>query len=74
MVELNTREQVRGYLNGVAKELESSLGSLAVASELDLRDPLADFRGKFEVPTVGELMEGEEGTTEEIDQGTQPCN
>lgn len=48
------------YLDAVARNLGSPLESRAVASELDMRDPLADFRGRFEVPTIGELLDEEE--------------
>ncbi len=75
MVEVRSREEVQGYLNAVAKKIGLPLESLAVASELDKRDPLARFRGNFEVPTIGDLLEEEERDpgTLQVAQGILHC-
>ena len=56
---LRTREEVQGYITGLAGELGVSLDDGGVAAELDRRDQLAKFRHQFHYPTVGELLEKE---------------
>lgn len=55
--ELRTRAEVQAYLCGVAAERGVPLEHCSVAGELDRRDQLASFRGKFNVPTIGQLLE-----------------
>ena len=58
--ELRTRAEVQAYLHGVAAECGVPLEHCSVAGELDRRDQLASFRAKFNVPTIGELLEENE--------------
>ena len=58
--DLRTREEIQSYLHGVAKEVGMAINSPEVALELDRKDQLAGFRGKFEVPTIGQLLEEHE--------------
>ena len=51
---------MQAYLSGLSKELGVPITDPAYASALDSRDPLARFRDKFCVPTVGEFLEGKE--------------
>lgn len=55
--ELRTRDEIQTYLKGVAKEMDMALDSPKVAEELDKRDQLSEFRKKFSVPTIGQLLE-----------------
>ena len=52
-----TREQVQSFLQSLAGELNVPLEDPAIASKLDARDSLASFRTRFEVPTIGELLD-----------------
>lgn len=58
--DLRTREEIQTFLLGVAKEVGVALDSSEVAEELDRRDQLAEFRGKFELPTIGQLLDEHE--------------
>jgi hypothetical protein len=58
--DLRTREDIQTYLSRVAKEVGVALDSPEVAEVLDRRDQLAGFRGKFELPTIGQLLEEHE--------------
>ena len=55
-----TREEVQSYLRRLSKDLGVSITDTSYAAELESRDPLAHFRKKFHVPTVGELLGGKE--------------
>lgn len=55
--ELRTRGEIQSYLRSVADEVGMSLHSPRVAEELDRRDQLANFRGKFALPTIGQLLD-----------------
>ena len=57
---LRTREEVQGYITGLADQLGVSLDDGEIAAELDKRDQLARFRSQFHYPTVGELLEKED--------------
>ena len=59
-MECRSRDEVQAYLWGLSKELGVPITDPAYAAALDSRDPLARFRDKFCVPSVGELLEGKE--------------
>lgn len=59
-MDFKTRVDIQQYLNALSKELGTSITDQKFANELDSRDPLAHFRLKFSMPTIGELLEGEE--------------
>lgn len=52
-----TREEVQSYLLSLEGDLSVPLEDPAVAAELDRRDKLASFRERFEVPSIGELLD-----------------
>lgn len=58
--DLRTRGEIQSYLSRVAGEVAEALESSKVAEELDRRDQLAGFRAKFEVPTIGQLLDEHE--------------
>lgn len=58
--ELRTREEIQLYLRGVAESMGVALDSSKVAEELDKRDQLAEFRRKFQLPTIGQLLDENE--------------
>jgi hypothetical protein len=55
---LRTRDEVQLYLTTLSKELEIPSTDPQFAAELDSRDQLKRFRGKFSIPLVGDLLEG----------------
>ena len=56
--ELETRDEVQKYLQGLAEELGVSLESSELAGELDRRDQLAHLRQKFSMPIIGKMLDG----------------
>ena len=63
---LQTREEVQGYLRGLSAELGLPITDPKFAAALDSRDQLAGFRSKFYIPKIGELLEGRS----EVAEGT----
>ena len=58
---LSTREEVQGFITGLAGQLGVGLDDKHLAAELDKQDQLAELRGQFHVPRVGDLLDkGEE--------------
>ena len=58
--ELDSREAIQGYITTLAEKEGVALDDPKLAAELDKRDKLVSFRSKFHVPTVGELLGGDE--------------
>ncbi len=58
-MDLTSRDEVQSYLLRLADDLGVPLDDAAVATELDKRDELASFGGRFEVPKIGDLLEEE---------------
>ena len=56
----DSREAIQSYISSLAQGEGVELDNVHLASALDKRDKLASFRSKFHVPTIGELLEGEE--------------
>ena len=56
--DLQTRDEVQGYLRGLSAELGLPITDPKFATALDSRDQLAGFRNKFHIPKIGELLEG----------------
>ena len=65
---LDSREAIQGYITTLAEKEGVALDDPKLATELDKRDKLVSFRSKFHLPTIGELLEGEE-----VEQGVCVC-
>ena len=63
--ELKTRDEIQRYIVGVAEEMGVTIASDQLATELDRRDGLADYRDKFEIPTIGQLLDEDERAKDE---------
>ncbi len=59
-MEYKTRVEIQQYLKDLSLELGVSITDPKYAAALDSRDPLAHFRQKFSIPSIGELMEGKQ--------------
>ncbi len=57
---LESKESIQSYLESVAGGEGVGLDDLRLATTLDNRDKLASFRAKFCLPTIGEILEGQE--------------
>ena len=55
---LQTRDEVQGYLRELSVELRLPITDPKFAAALDSRDQLAGFRNKFYIPKIGELLDG----------------
>ena len=57
---LESKGSIQSYLESVAGGEGVGLDDLRLATTLDNRDKLASFRAKFCLPTIGEILEGQE--------------
>ena len=56
--DLRTREEIHGYLKDLSSQLGLSLSDPHFAVALDSRDQLKKLREEFNIPKIGELLEG----------------
>ncbi|XP_019851114.1 PREDICTED: uncharacterized protein LOC100642011 [Amphimedon queenslandica] len=56
--DLRTREEIHGYLKDLSSQLGLSLSDPQFAVALDSRDQLKKLREEFNIPKIGELLEG----------------
>lgn len=56
--ELSTREDVQSYLRSLAQQLDLPITDPQFAAALDSRDQLGEFRNKFFIPKIGDLLKG----------------